>query len=211
MRSLLARFASFVAPLAVCGGAHAAEPGPLPPELVESFTKSIQPLLLNRCATGGCHAGQRGHAPLLRRQNAAGQIDRELTLANIDALRLGADTPAKARARAAILTVSHPGKTSPAPLSVAQMNMLRSWLVAASEADAPPTADPAVRAAAHVAPAPNASAPAATTKNAPATSATPNRFRDLLENARNPAPLWPPPQEPKGVILKDEPADGEDK
>ncbi len=54
MRSLLARFASFVAPLVVCGGVHAAEPGPLPPELVESFTKSIQPLLLNRCATGGC-------------------------------------------------------------------------------------------------------------------------------------------------------------
>jgi hypothetical protein len=206
MRSLLARFASFVAPFAVCGGVHAAEPGPLPPELVESFTKSIQPLVLNRCATGGCHAGQRGHAPLLRRQNAAGQIDRELTLANIDALRRGAETPAKARARTAILAVRHPGNTSPAPLSMPQMNILRSWLIAASEADAQPTADPAVRTAAHVAP-----APAAPATNAPTTNAKPNRFRDLLENARNPAPLWPPPQEPKGVILKDEPADEEER
>jgi len=206
MRSLLAPFAFFVASVAVCGGVHGAEPGPLPPhvlppDLVESFTKSVQPLLLNRCATGGCHAGQSGHAPLLRRHNAAGQIDREVTLANIDALRRVAETPAKARERTAILAVSHPGKKGPAPLSMPQMKALRAWLVAASEADAPPPTETAVRNAAHVAPAPAA----------PATAATPNRFRDLLENARNPMPLWPPPQEPKGVILKDEPADGEER
>lgn len=204
MRPPLAPFAFFVALLAVGGGLHAAEPGTtppdvLPPDLIESFTRSIQPLLLNRCATGGCHAGRTGHAPLLRRQNAAGQIDRDVTLANIDALRTGAETPEKAHARTAALAVSHPGKKSPAPLSVAQMNRLRSWLVAASEADAVPIADPAVRTAAHVAPA-----------TAPATNAKPNRFRELLENARNPTPLWPPPQEPKGLILKNDPMDGDD-
>lgn len=204
MRPSLAPFAFFVALLAIGGGLHAAEPGPLPPDvlppdLVESFTRSIQPLLLNRCATGGCHAGRTGHSPLLRRHNAAGQIDRDVTLANIDALRAGAKTPAQAHERAVILAVSHPGKKSPAPLSTAQMNTLRSWLVAASEADEPPTTDPAVRTAAHVAPA-----------TAPATNAKPNRFRDLLENARNPTPLWPPPQEPKGVILKNDPMDGDD-
>ncbi len=203
MRPSLAPFASFVVLLAIGGGLHAAEPEPLPPDvlppdLVESFTRSIQPLLLNRCATGGCHAGRTGHAPLLRRHNAAGQIDRDVTLANIDALRAGAKTPAQAHERAVILAVSHPGKKSPAPLSVAQMNTLRSWLVAASEADAALTTDSKIGTAATTAPAPPPTANAA----------KPNRFRDLLENARNPVPLWPPPQEPKGVILKDAPADG---
>ena len=194
MRSPLTLLPFFVGLLAVCGGSAGAEPGPPTPELmepspeiVESFTRSIQPLLLNRCATGGCHAGQTGHAPLLRRHNAVGQIDRELTLANIDALRRIARTPGETNERTAMLVVSHPGKKSPAPLSIAQMNSLRSWLVAASVADAPPPTT---------------------------TAAAPNRFRDLLENARNPTPLWPPPQKPKGLIFKDdpvdEPTDGED-
>ena len=40
-----------------------------------------------------------------------------------------------------------------------------------------------------------------------AAAASPNRFRTMLDAARDPTPLWPPPQEAKGVIFKKD--DGE--
>jgi hypothetical protein len=177
------RLAACLACVAVCGVLPATEPRPLPPELLESFTRSIQPLLLNRCAAGGCHGGRKGHEPLLLRHNAAGQIDRDLTLANLDAFRRGATTPEQARERTAALAVAHPEGSRTAPLSTAQMNALRTWLVAAAEADARPV------------------------HQAAAAAAPPNRFRTMLDAARDPTPLWPPPQEPKGVIFKKD--DGE--
>ena len=45
----------------------------MPPGAVEAFTQTIQPLLVNRCATGGCHTpSPRGGFSLLRRAGRAG-------------------------------------------------------------------------------------------------------------------------------------------
>lgn len=165
------------AALAACGRAADAAP----PASVADFTRRVQPLLLNRCATGACHGGPESPAPRLLRGDAAGRIDREITLANMDAI-LAACGPARDPATM-ITTISerHPASAASthelaAPLSPRERATLENWLrstLTAQTFAAPATATPAA----------------------------PNRLQKLLDTAANP-PALPPPQGPQGVILK---------
>ena len=57
----------------------------LPEDAVVDFTRTVQPLLLNRCATSGCHGPQGKSAYLLLRPPGNGPITRRLTERNIAA------------------------------------------------------------------------------------------------------------------------------
>lgn len=152
-----------------------------PPPVVAEFTRSVQPLVFNRCATGGCHGGPDAGRLHFVRRDFTGRITREITLANIEAL-LAACGPERSPA-GLIATISgrHPESArSPRdlaqPLSPRERAILEGWLTRALAA--------------------------ATSGSATATAArAPSRFQRLLEEATNP-PQLPPPQEPQGVIFK---------
>ena len=165
---------------------HAAD---LPPQLMARFTKHVQPLLLNKCAAGACHGGATAHAPHFNRGDVSGQIDRGVTLANVEALFRVIGTEGNATPFLTTVSARHPASSTSTsltlvPLTTAERSTLERWLIAATgrrdlEAARPTTPGTSTQATA---------------------IPTPNRFRAMLEAAANPAPL-PPPQEPQGIIL----------
>lgn len=169
--------------------------------LVGSFTSSIQPLLLNRCAAGKCHGGPDTATPQFHRQSLRGNISREMTLANIAALTSSVLPDYDTRRLLGPASVPHGGSTQP-PLSPPQLQRLAIWLDAAlaqratwgrvEQASFERPLPPQVRPTAPPAAAGNASA---TLEN--------NRFQRLLDDAANPDPL-PPPQQPQGLIPLDD-------
>ena len=171
--------------------------GEPPREVVGSFTQRVQPLLLNHCAAGACHGGSDSPAPRFERGPATQPPDRVATRANLAAFLAAVGPDRDPRALAAMLAAGHPTKTGPRsrraePLTPAERITLDRWLAQVRAAEhAAPHADPGVvTASAEV------SEPAAPQSN---------RFRALLDAAANP-PALPPPEEPKGVIFKnDEP------
>lgn len=170
--------------------------------LISSFTSSIQPLLLNRCATGSCHGGTDAAAPQFQRQLFRGNIDRQMTLANIDALTSVLRPDFDARRLLLAASTPHGGGTRP-PLSNHQLHTLAIWVDAALAQQA---TWGQVELASFESPVPAANqAPQATAS--PGFPAQPtleaNRFQQMLDNAANPQPL-PPPQEPAGIIPLEE-------
>ena len=172
--------------------------------LVGSFTSSIQPLLLNRCAAGKCHgvntADTDTAVPQFRRQSIRGTISREMTLANIEALTATVLPDFDSRRLLGPASSPHGGGSLP-PLSPPQLQRLAIWLQAALQQQATwgrveqasfETPVPAARQA--VTPAAGMAAAAA---------ATTNRFQKMLDDAANPQPL-PPPQQPPGIIPLDD-------
>lgn len=148
-----------------------------PAAVVESFSRSIQPLLLNRCATAGCHVGPRSPEPRFIHRNARGHIDRDVTLTNLQTVEgLAADDRSLGRRMQEWLS-GHPSPTDAAPLTPASAGALRRWLASKRAIEArPPVATPP----------------------------RPNRFQAMLEAAANPVPLWPPPEQPRGILLPDD-------
>lgn len=55
----------------------------LPRDAVESFTKSVQPVLMNHCATGGCHGPQSDYSLRLYRVTTGRSASRRLTQRNL--------------------------------------------------------------------------------------------------------------------------------
>ena len=163
------------------GLATAARAADLPTDLVSRFTRQVQPLLLNRCATGACHGGPRGHAPQFHRDPATS----DATLANAAAFRdlLGPDgDPAPLVQR---LSVRHPAEAQSrtrlmTPLTPRERAVLEGWLVDARRAAGNrPVQDPDVAPASHTEP--------------PAPPRPPNRLRTLLDTgAQPPAPRGQP-------------------
>ena len=172
-----------------CGAAAPA--ADLPPEVVARFTRGVQPLLLNRCASGACHGGADAPAPKFRRPPGSAGPDRSMTMANLAAFLAAVGTDRDAARLAATLAAGHPRGAQAArrvaPLTARERATLDSWLAAAHAGERRPRRDTAVLPAGAVEPA-----------------ATPNRFRALLDDAANP-PQFPPPEEPKGVIFKNDP------
>jgi len=169
------------------GGPRPARAADLPPQLMARFTKTVQPLLLNKCAAGACHGGPSAHAPHLHRGDVSGRIDRGVTLANIEALFAALGEGHDATPFLKTVTARHPQSAAGqsltlAPLTTAERATLEQWLVAATGRRDSPASALAAR--------PPAAPPAA----------RPNRFRAMLDAAANPPPL-PPPQEPQGIIL----------
>jgi len=161
----------------------------LPPQLMARFTKHVQPLLLNKCAAGACHGGPSAHAPHFNRGDVSGQIDRGVTLANIETLFRATGENGNATPFLTTISARHPASAKATsltmkPLTTAERATLEQWLSAATggrdfEASRPKTPSTATQASA---------------------IPLPNRFRAMLDAATNPAPL-PPPQEPQGILL----------
>ena len=186
--------AALVAALAAIAPAAAADPA-LPPAIVASFTTRVQPLLLNRCAAGACHGGPESHAPRFHRAAAGGQPDGVHTRANLAAFLAAVGPDRDPRRLAALLAAGHPSTRVPpsrraAPLTGSERVTLDRWLAAVREVEwSEAIVDPAV-------------VPAAAEVEVPRPE-PPNRFRALLDAAANP-PELPPPQEPQGLIFKNE-------
>lgn len=168
----------------------------LPPHVVADFTRRVQPLVLNRCASGACHGSPTGPAPRFIRSDPRGGIDHRSTQANLRAFLVAVGPEGDATKLAALLAAGHPAKpASPrlvaAPLSPQERISLERWLAGVRQAGRGPIVDSALQQA---------------TANAPvAAPPAPNRFKALLDTAANP-PEFPPPEEPKGVIFpKDAP------
>jgi hypothetical protein len=171
--------------------------GEPPREIVASFTQRVQPLLLNHCAAGACHGGGRSPPPRLERGPGDRAPDHTVTRANLAAFLAAVGPDRDQRALTAMLAAGHPTKVRPrsrraAPLSPSERLTLDRWLTQVRAAElAAAHADPGV-------------VQASAEMTEPAT-AQPNRFRAMLDAAANP-PALPPPQEPQGVIFKnDEP------
>lgn len=163
--------------------ARGPEAADLPPPLMARFTKTVQPLLLNKCAAGACHGGPAAHPPRLHRATGAA-IDRQITLANIEAITSLAAPNNDPAAMLATISGRHPvggPATIPTavPLTTQERATLEAWLTAALATNA--------------------------SRQLPRPAPQPNRFRAMLDAAASPPPL-PPPQEPQGLILG---ADGE--
>lgn len=180
--------AAFLAALA--GPATAADPAPT---VVASFTQRVQPLVLNRCASGACHGGPESPAPRFRRGIGGGPPDRTHTRANLAAFLEAIGPERDARRLAALLAVGHPPTGGTAPrrataLTTPERATLDRWLEEVRAAEgASAVADSGVVPV------------SAETEAAP--PPRPNRFRELLDAAANPPDL-PPPEEPRGVIFK---------
>jgi hypothetical protein len=166
----------------------------LPPALVAQFTKSVQPLLLNKCAAGSCHGGPTAHEPRFHRGDSAGRIDRTITLANIGVLTDSVGPSSDPAALLAIISARHPASAGPTDLTAGALrpierSTLEAWLQSARRLSATKhRADGMLSTT-------NPATPTATIVTQP-----PNRFRAMLDAAANPLPL-PPPQKPQGIIL----------
>jgi hypothetical protein len=161
------------------------------PEVVAQFTRSVQPLLLNRCAAGACHGGPTSPPPRLQRPVSRSSIDRRTTLANLEAVLDAIGPDRDPQELVAMLARRHPAKAAPnaflaTPLAPQARVTLESWLAVVRGSERHVHSDPAVTQAAQW------------SETQPADR--PNRLRSLLDAAANPPPL-PPPQEPQGVIF----------
>lgn len=172
----------------------------LPPAVVATFTQRVQPLLLNRCAAGACHGGPESPAPRLHRGPGGAAPARPHTRANLQALLDAVGPGRDPQPLITLFATGHPATAgTPArhrasPLTGPERMTLERWLAdvrAAERQEDLADADGAtgvVRASAEIeSPAPP----------------QPNRFRTLLDSAANP-PALPPPEEPKGVIFKND-------
>ena len=178
-RGLILLFAAAIG----TGLAAPARAADLPPHLISRFTRQVQPLLLNRCATGACHGGPRGHPPQFHRDPASSGI----TLANAATFRdlLGPDgDPAPLVQR---LSARHPADSKSrtlvmTPLTPRERAVLEGWLVDARHATGKRRLhDPDVAPASHTEP--------------PATPRPPNRLQTLLDTgAQPPTPRGQPPE-----------------
>ena len=207
-----------VASPAADGGAQA----PLTdPAGLASFTRAIQPLLLNRCAAGACHGGPASAQLQLTRGPSRGQVDRPTTLVNLQQLRKAVASKGGDRRFLQAVLRNHPpdmlpGRPAGGLLSVRERQLLATWLAAFTPppASAPQAASDKQAVAQPLTPAgfkqpagpfphPRSqrgeASPEPPAGAVPATD-RPNRFRQLLEQAANP-PRLPPPQVTKGLQL----------
>lgn len=190
------------------------------PAGLASFTRAIQPLLLNRCAAGACHGGPASAQLQLTRGPTRGRIDRPTTLANLQQLIEAVASKGGDRQFLQAVLRNHtpdmlPGRPSTGLLSVRERQLLATWLAAftprpaaSAQADGDKKAvvqpltpasfeQPASPPQTHLKQAQASPAPPAA--GTPST-VLPNRFRQLLEQATNP-PQLPPPQVTKGLQL----------
>ena len=160
--------------------AHANDTRPLQPDpTIAEFTRRVQPLLFNRCASGACHGGTQAGSLQFKQRDFSGNITREITLGNMKAILEACGTKRSPASLFKTIAGRHPKHASTPqelarPLSPQERVVLEGWLTTALHDK--PTAAPRV-------------------------SHSPNRFKQLIDNAANP-PVFPAPQEPKGIILK---------
>lgn len=122
----------------------------LPPHAVESFTSTIQPLLVNNCTTSGCHGPTSPGKLRLLRLSLTGPANRRLTQRNLHAVWQTVNTNDPAASPLLTQPIRPHGKAK-GPIfsghSAAQYRQLVAWVYAAtrqrrpqpaSEEDEPP-------------------------------------------------------------------------
>jgi len=216
----LACLLSLALPVAARAADDLADPLADPPGLA-SFTRAIQPLLLNRCAAGACHGSPEAAHLQLTRGPTRGRADRLTTLRNLqqvsDAVaHRGGDQSFLQTVLRQHPPAMLPGRPAAGLLTVHERQLLATWLAAfmppASDgpADSVQEADsqrvtpaafdqPARRSLLQPLPT-GPMGPGPTAANASSTE-RPNRFRQLLEQAANP-PQLPPPRVTKPLQLE---------
>ena len=171
----------------------------MPPAIVGSFTRAIQPLLLNRCAAGACHGGTQAAEPKLIRGPVHGRVNRKTTLMNLESVRSFFMHDAEdTQTIAAILNHHDTRKNKPAknkPLLTAyEQDLLVTWLASL------PYNRPREQSAVKSIPDRQKQTVTPTNFTQPqhqrSLTNQSNRLRRLLERAKNPPQLPPPPVTP---------------
>jgi hypothetical protein len=115
------------------------------PAIVGSFTRAIQPLLLNRCAAGACHGGTQGTEPKLIRGPVHGRVNRKTTLMNLESITSSVMHNAEDTQALALILDHHntkenkPVKNKPL-LTAREQESLVTWIVITSPHIASPSA-----------------------------------------------------------------------
>ena len=184
----------FLALLRFSCATFAAEPSrqEVDPAIVRSFTRVIQPLILNRCAAGACHGGAWCRAKSLR-PPFQGQANQRTTLTNLH--RITASVQGKSSDRTFLSKIlNHHGKkrNNPSPktsLTVQEQELFTTWLTLFHQT-------PHTRSR-QVIPLPQSQGLKQASFEQPqqrqAVTHQQNRFKVLLEQAKNP-PQFPPPR-----------------
>ena len=186
------------------------------PAIVGSFTRAIQPLLLNRCAAGACHGGTQGTEPKLIRGPVHGHVNRKTTLMNLESVSSSVMHDAEdTRALASILDhhnikENKPVKNKPL-LTAREQESLVTWLASLPRNTSPaPTPEPARNPAIETGPIKSildlqtrTVTPANFTQpqHQRSLAKQPNRLRRLLERAEHP-PQLPLPTLTPGLQLE---------
>jgi hypothetical protein len=114
--------------------------GRLPPQVVEMFTASIQPILQNGCMTASCHGPQSASRFQLQRIPAGKPATRRLTQRNLAAALALVDPKKPSESPLLVFLTKPHGGAKQAPLGKreeAQYWQLHQWVVLASRAVRP--------------------------------------------------------------------------
>lgn len=126
----------------------------LPPGALEDFARHVQPILVNGCATGGCHSTEDARKLRLNRDLLRGMANRESTLRNLQAVwnTIDQETPEYSPL---LLQPAVPHGGLPRPVFDGHREKVREklteWVLKATGKDQvkPPTGPPTVELAAH--------------------------------------------------------------
>ena len=172
------------------------------PAVIGSFTRAIQPLLLNRCAAGACHGGSQGAAPQLLRGPIHGRANQRTTLKNLESITTSVQDKSNDRMFLSKILNHHDKRTKASVpkkelLTAHEQELFVTWLTALHQNE-----HPQLRSAA---PSPQSQRvnPASfeLPQPPPASLGQHNRFKILLEQAKNP-PQFPPPRVTPGLRLE---------
>ena len=117
----------------------------LPKEVVETFTQSVQPVLINHCATSECHGPQAASDLRLFRATAGRSVSRRITQRNLHAVLSFVDCQNPAASQLLIVPTGPHGTVEHAIFSrhqAAQFQRLVNWtnqLAGQSSPELPPT------------------------------------------------------------------------
>ena len=194
----------FLALLRLSCATFAAEPSrkEVDPAILGSFTRVIQPLVLNRCATGACHGGSQGAEPKLLRAPIQGQANQRTTLTNLHSITVSVQHKSSDRTFLSKILNHHGKKKKQSAtkdlLTVHEQELFITWLTLFSQNEQqqsqqaiPLPQSQGLKQASFEQP----------QQRQPMTHQQ-NRFRVLLEQAKNP-PQLPPPRPTPGLRLEE--------
>ena len=104
---------------------------------LETFARSVQPLLLNTCTTSGCHTRHQPGPMRLTRGSRTRGVDRHATLRNLEAVLLWVDRDHPMESRLLRAATTPHGTARVAPLTGAHRDGLIAWLEQFSPQPAP--------------------------------------------------------------------------
>ena len=185
--------------------AFAAEPSrqEVHPATLGSFTRAIQPLLLNRCAAGACHGGPQGAEPKLLRGPIHGQANQRTTLKNLHSITTSIQHKSRDITFLSKILKHHdkskkPSVTKKSLLTTQEQELFATWLTSLpQESKTQPRAVSTFPQTQRVNQA-NFEQP----QQQPASPHRPNRFRLLLEREAHPQ-QFPPPQVTPGLRIEE--------